>query len=151
MRIQTSRRARPAERPACETVPDDGSLQPQPLVATEAQLIAAAATFDVLSVASRLHLVLLLAAKESYVSTLATRTGATIAATSQQLAKLRAAGIVSARRVGRHQLYRVDDPHILAVVEQMMSHIAPDGTLAPNPGGRSSRHRRPRFTPICEE
>jgi DNA-binding transcriptional ArsR family regulator len=67
------------------------------------------------------------------VGTLAERTGASMAAVSQHLAKLRLAGVVTARREGRHQIYAVDDPHMLAVVEQIFDHIAPDGTLAPDP------------------
>lgn len=97
---------------------------------TAAQLDAAALTFDLLSVPGRLHLVWLLAEQELDVTSLAFATGATIPATSQQLAKLRAAGVVTARRDGRRQLYRVEDPHIVSVVEEMFSHIEPDGTLA---------------------
>lgn len=110
-----------------------------------AQLEAAAKTFDLLSVPGRLHLVWLLANEELDVTTLAEMTGATIPAASQQLAKLRAAGVVTARRDGRHQLYRVEDPHILGVIKQMFSHIAPDGTLAPDPA-RDRPPRRPRFS-----
>lgn len=113
---------------------------------TDAQLDAAALTFDLLSVPGRLHLVWLLAADELDVTTLAQATGATIPAASQQLAKLRAAAVVSARRDGRRQLYRVADPHILSLIEQMFTHIAPDGTLAPDPDpDRSRPARRPRF------
>src|ERR1700761_6234576 len=115
---------------------------------TPAQLDAAALTFGLLSVPGRLHLVCLLADIELDVTTLAEATGATIPATSQQLAKLRAAGIVSARREVRRQLYRVDDPHIAAVIEQMFSHIAPDGTLAASPDARRPP-RRPRFAPAA--
>lgn len=115
---------------------------------TTAQLEAAALTFDLLSVPGRLHLVLLLAADEHDVTTLAELTGANIPAVSQQLAKLRAAGVVAARRDGRRQLYRVEDPHIVAVVEQMFSHIAPDGTLASDPAGRRPP-RLPRFEPAA--
>lgn len=111
---------------------------------TDAQLAAAALTFDLLSVPGRLHLVWLLATEELDVTTLAELTGATIPAASQQLAKLRAAGVVTARRDGRRQLYRVEDSHILGVIEQMFSHIAPDGTLAEE-SGRSRPARRPRF------
>lgn len=111
---------------------------------TDAQLDAAALTFDLLSVPGRLHLVWLLAAEEHDVTTLAELTGASIAAASQQLAKLRAAGVVTARRDGRRQLYRVADPHITRVVEQMFSHIAPDGTLARD-HSQDRPSRRPRF------
>lgn len=121
---------------------------------TSDQLAAASATFGLLSVPGRLHLVWLLASGEFDVTTLAELTGAAIPATSQQLAKLRAAGVVAARREGRRQLYRVDDAHILTVVEQMLSHIEPDGTIREDHvGPRSPAHlprqprppRRPRF------
>ena len=111
---------------------------------TEAQLAAAAATFDMLSTPTRLHLVWLLAAGEYDVSTLAELSGAAVPATSQHLAKLRAAGIVAARRDGRRQLYRVEDPHITAIVAQMFSHIAPDGTIAMGADERRPP-RAPRF------
>jgi hypothetical protein len=41
--------------------------------------------------------------------------------------------VISARRDGRHMYYTVDDPHVLTLIEQIFSHIAPDGTLAPDP------------------
>lgn len=113
--------------------------EPRPV--TDAQLAAAAASFDMLSTPSRLHLVWLLATGEYDVSTLAELSGSNVPAASQHLAKLRAAGIVTARRDGRRQLYRVEDPHILTVIEQMFSHIAPDGTLA----GSSDQRRPPRL------
>lgn len=113
--------------------------QPAPAV-TDAQLEAAAGTFDMLSTPNRLHIVWLLAESECDVTTLAERSGASVPATSQHLAKLRAAGMVASRRDGRRQLYRIEDPHILAVVAQMFSHIAPDGTLA----GESDARRPPR-------
>lgn len=112
--------------------------------ATAEQLVTAAGTFDLLSVPARLHIVWLLAEGESDVTSLAERTGASIPSTSQQLAKLRAAGVVSARRVGRHQLYRVDDPHIVTLVATVFEHIAPDGTIAQEPDPRRPP-RRPRF------
>ncbi|MDQ4215552.1 metalloregulator ArsR/SmtB family transcription factor [Microbacterium capsulatum] len=115
--------------------------------ATPERLSAAAGTFDLLSVPGRLHIVWLLASGESDVTTLAERTGATIPATSQQLAKLRAAGVVSARREGRRQLYRVDDPHIVTLVETVFEHIAPDGTIAQEPDLRRPP-RRPRFQSV---
>lgn len=112
---------------------------------TATQLDAAAASFDLLSVPGRLHLVWLLAAGEYDVTTLADLTGANVPAASQQLAKLRAAGIVTARRAGRRQLYRVEDPHIVEVIEQMFSHIAPDGTLDSATTDPRRPPRLPRF------
>jgi DNA-binding transcriptional ArsR family regulator len=114
---------------------------------TEAQLDVAAATFDLLSVPARLSLVVILSDCEFDVSTLAERSRQSIPATSQQLAKLRAVGVVAARRDGRRQLYRVDDPHILALIKQMFSHIDSDGAIVPDrPNTR--RPRRPRFVVV---
>ena len=56
-----------------------------------------------------------------------------MATTSQHLTKLRLAGIISGRREGRRQIYTVDDPHVITMVQQIFEHIAPDGTLAPDP------------------
>lgn len=92
-----------------------------------AQLNAAAETFDLLSTPSRLHIVLHLLDGPLDVSTIAAHTGATVPATSQQLAKLRTAGVVRATRDGRHQVYEVDDEHIVGILSQVMSHINPDG------------------------
>jgi DNA-binding transcriptional ArsR family regulator len=100
---------------------------------TRPQLAGAARTFDLLSTPNRLHLVWALSTGEHDVTTLAELIGTSVPAASQHLARLRAAGVVSAVREGRRQLYRVDDPHILTVVNQVFSHIAPDGTLAPDP------------------
>ncbi|PRY02186.1 ArsR/SmtB family transcription factor [Allonocardiopsis opalescens] len=105
---------------------------------TPPQLRAAANTFGLLAAPTRLHLVWILARHECDVGTLAERTGATVAAVSQHLAKLRLAGLVTARRVGRHQIYAVEDPHVLTLVQQIFAHIAPDGGLAPDPP--SPRH-----------
>lgn len=115
---------------------------------TESQLMAAAATFDLLSAPNRLHLVWLLAEGEYDVSTLAELSGVNVPAASQHLAKLRAAGVVTARRAGRRQLYRVEDPHIIGVIHQMFSHIAPDGTLAEAPDPRRPP-RLPRFHAVA--
>ena len=111
---------------------------------TEARLAAASETFELLATPSRLHLVWLLSEGEADVSTLAERSSASIPATSQHLAKLRAAGVAAARRDGRRQLYRLEDPHIVAIVRQMFSHIAADGTIAAEPDARRPP-RRPRF------
>jgi len=100
---------------------------------TGPQLKAAADTFDLLSAPTRLHLVWLLARHECDVGTLAEHTGASVAAVSQHLAKLRLAGLVAARREGRRQIYAVEDPHVLTLVDQIFEHIAPDGSLAPDP------------------
>jgi DNA-binding transcriptional ArsR family regulator len=103
---------------------------------TGPQLTVAASTFALLSAPVRLHLVSLAAQGEYDVGTLADRVGVSIATASQHLAKLRLAGIITARREGRRHIYTVDDPHVLTLVEQIFQHIAADGTLAPDPPAR---------------
>ncbi len=100
---------------------------------TSAQLVAAANTFALLASPARLNLVWLMTSGRFDVGTLAMRVGLSIAATSQHLSKLRLAGIIAVTREGRRHIYTVDDPHVLALVDQIFDHIAPDGTLAPDP------------------
>ncbi|MEV0800945.1 metalloregulator ArsR/SmtB family transcription factor [Kribbella sp. NPDC050281] len=100
---------------------------------TSLQLHAAARTLGLLVAPVRLHLVWLATNGEYDVGTLADRAGVSITTASQHLAKLRLAGLISLRREGRRHIYTVDDPHIVALVDQILAHIAPDGTLAPDP------------------
>ncbi|TCC16317.1 ArsR/SmtB family transcription factor [Kribbella sindirgiensis] len=100
---------------------------------TSPQLATAARTFGLLLAPVRLHLVALASCGEYDVGTLAARVGVSVPTASQHLAKLRLAGLVSARREGRRQFYTVDDPHVIALVEQIFQHVAPDGSLAPDP------------------
>ena len=109
---------------------DNVIVIPEP---TRPQLNVAARTFALLSAPVRLHLVALAAQGEYDVGTLSARAGVGMATTSQHLTKLRLAGIISGRRDGRRQIYTVDDPHVITMVQQIFEHIAPDGTLAPDP------------------
>lgn len=109
---------------------DDGSPAASTGTPTSAQLQAAAETFAMLATPTRLHLVWLLAQQDQDVGSLAEQAGAPVAAVSQHLAKLRLTGVVSARRDGRRQIYSVDDPHVVTLVEQIFQHITPDGTLS---------------------
>lgn len=108
------------------------SPQSVPEMPTTSQLRAAAATFALLSSPGRLLLVWLMARRSADVGTLADQIGLSIATTSQHLSKLRLAGVITSRKEGRHVFYRVEDPHVLTVIDQIFSHIAPDGTLAPD-------------------
>lgn len=87
-------------------------------------LDSAAGTFAMLAAPARIHLLWLLARDSYDVGTLAAMIGATTAATSQHLAKLRLAGLVSARRVGKRQMYVVDDPHVVSLIDQVLDHHA---------------------------
>lgn len=111
----------------------DGPADDQPAEPTGAQLNSAAGTFALLASPTRLHLVWLITNGPYDVGTLAKRVGLNIATVSQHLGKLRLSGVITARRAGRHQIYAVEDPHVIALVEQIFEHIAPDGGLAPDP------------------
>lgn len=100
---------------------------------TAPQLASAASTFGLLANPARLHVVWLAAQGVHDVSALAERAGVGTATMSQHLSKLRLAGVISVRRDGRRHIYAVEDPHVLALVEQIFEHIAPDGSLAPDP------------------
>ncbi|MCO1575669.1 MULTISPECIES: ArsR/SmtB family transcription factor [unclassified Crossiella] len=100
---------------------------------TPAQLRSGAETFALLASPVRLHLVWLITHGSYDVGTLAARVGIGIATASQHLSKLRLAGVISGHRDGRRQLYTVDDPHVITLIQQIFDHIAPDGTLAPDP------------------
>ena len=110
-----------------------------------AQLEAGAAAFDMLSTPVRLHLMWLLCHGEHDVGWLAEQVGTSVAAVSQQLGKLRLAGLVSARREGRYQIYTADDPHILMLVDQVFAYVAPAPPPAAEEAGQAPRARRPRF------
>jgi DNA-binding transcriptional ArsR family regulator len=86
-------------------------------------LQVAAGTFGILAATVRLHIVWLLAHGERDVGSLADEVGATVQVVSQHLAKLRLAGLVHARREGRHQVYVVYDPHLVSVVREMIAHL----------------------------
>jgi DNA-binding transcriptional ArsR family regulator len=115
--------------------------------------------FSLLASASRLHLVWLMAHERPDVGTLARRAGLAIPTTSQHLAKLRMAKVVAARREGQHTCYSVEDPHMLAIIDEIFNHIAPrrlgctrpvaePDTASPIPYRRfcTTRSRRP-WTP----
>ncbi|TDC72366.1 ArsR/SmtB family transcription factor [Streptomyces hainanensis] len=121
--------SQPAPHPSA--APDPG--QESAGEPTPAQLRAGADTFGLLSSPVRLHLVWLLANEPADVGTLAQRVGMSIPTVSQHLTKLRLAGVISGHRKGRHHHYAVDDPHVLTLIRQIFDHIAPDGSLAPDP------------------
>ena len=96
----------------------------------------AAATFGMLAASVRLQIVWLLAAGERDVGSLAAEVDQTVPAVSQHLAKLKLAGLVRARREGRRQVYLVDDPHVVEMVQLAVNH---HGRLRPAP--RTTRSR----------
>ncbi|MGC0417091.1 ArsR/SmtB family transcription factor [Embleya sp. AB8] len=118
-----------------DTPPDEAS---RPLDARTLQ--QAAATFGMLAATNRLQIMWLLSQGESDVGTIADKVGGTVATVSQHLAKLKKAGMVSARREGRRRVYVLDDPHIAILVDQVVAHQreleARSGTFADRLPGR---------------
>lgn len=76
-----------------------------------------AALIRVLAHPVRLRLVELLADRERTVSSLQQALGERQAIVSQQLARLRAAGVVSCRREGTSVWYTLADPRVLSVLD----------------------------------
>jgi len=73
---------------------------------------------------TRLHLLWLLAQGGKDVGTLAEAVDGSVAMVSQHLAKLRLGDLVRAHRDGQRQVYVVDDPHVIALIEQALDHHA---------------------------
>ncbi|MDF2255085.1 metalloregulator ArsR/SmtB family transcription factor [Streptomyces ferralitis] len=86
---------------------------------TQAFVLAAEA-FGLLASPLRLHIVLALTERESGVSQLALRVGATPQAVSQHLAKLKLAGAVRLRSEGRYHVYQATDPRLATVARMML-------------------------------
>lgn len=95
-----------------------GGPEPRP-----EDLDLAAADFGLLAAPVRLHILWILTRGESDVGTLAERAGVMLPAVSQHLAKLKSAGMVHSRREGRRQVYLIDDPQLVAIVQLMMARI----------------------------
>jgi DNA-binding transcriptional ArsR family regulator len=83
----------------------------------------AAGRFGLLASTMRLHIVWLLAQADMDVGALAEATGGSLQAVSQQLAKLKLAGLVRSRREGRRQVYVVDDPALVTMVRLAFSQL----------------------------
>ncbi|MTV24990.1 helix-turn-helix transcriptional regulator [Nitriliruptoraceae bacterium ZYF776] len=91
--------------------------------ATDPDLLATAVdALRLIAEPTRLQLLWRLRDDELDVSTLAEQVGATPTAVSQHLAKLKLAGLVAARRDGRHVRYRLLDDHVLGLVAEALYH-----------------------------
>ncbi|MFI6510430.1 ArsR/SmtB family transcription factor [Streptosporangium sp. NPDC050855] len=104
---------------ARDNVSDTNPSQEQP---TGAQVEAAVGAFRMLSDATRLRLMWLLASGEYDVGSLAEAVAVARPSVSQHLAKLRLAGLVSTRRDGRRVLYRARDVHVRTLIGEALFH-----------------------------
>lgn len=85
-------------------------------------VIAASNAFALLADPTRLRLLWLLSSGIFDVGSLASMVGATPAATSQHLAKLRLAGLVTTRAVGRRRLYEARGGHVKRLINEALNH-----------------------------
>lgn len=90
----------------------------------------AACLFRAVGEVSRLRVLELLEDGEVCVTELATSLHCGISTVSQQLKVLRAQRIVSKRRAGKHIYYRLDDPHIVTVVRDVLAHVQEGAVVA---------------------
>ena len=89
-------------------------------VPTDGQVDVAVTTLALLADPTRLRILWLLARGDRDVGALSVLTGATASATSQHLAKLRLAGLVSMRKAGRQHVYSARGAHVRALVDEAL-------------------------------
>lgn len=89
---------------------------------TEDQLNFAVDTFRLLADPTRLQILWTLLHGEHSVNLLAEHVGATSAAVSQHLAKLRLARLVKTRREGTYVFYLAQNAHVRRLVEEALFH-----------------------------
>jgi len=105
-------------------------LDPQDLAA---QASEAAAMLKALAHEGRLMILCALAGGERSVSELEEMLGARQAAVSQQLARLRAEGLVAARREGKAMYYRLGDARVAQIIGALHAiYCLPEGAPAPS-------------------
>lgn len=92
---------------------------------TDVALLDAADIFAMLSAPVRLRIVCQLGRGDHDVSTLASRTGHTVAAVSNHLAKLKRAGLVRAERHGQRMVHAIADPTLLQIVQLALASQRP--------------------------
>jgi DNA-binding transcriptional ArsR family regulator len=87
-------------------------------------LADAAETLAMLGSPIRIQLLWVLSQGERDVTSLSEAVGQPLATTSHHLRRMRAARLITSRADGRHQLYSVDDPHVIELVAQAVDHHA---------------------------
>ncbi|GAB6093184.1 ArsR/SmtB family transcription factor [Furfurilactobacillus curtus] len=96
---------------------------PSPRFIEEQHLNEAHTLFQLLSNPTRMQLLYLLEQQDLTVSQISAQLGLEQSAASHQLAKLRQHQLISATRQGKTNVYRLDDPHILDVLNEALEHV----------------------------
>lgn len=89
---------------------------------TDGQVAAAVAALSMAAEPSRLRILCAVTDEELDVGTLASLIGISPTAASQHLAKLRLAGLVTARRDGRRVLYSARGGHVRRLITEALFH-----------------------------
>ena len=105
--------------PSCETEDHQGQLGN---LLSEEACQQAATIFSVLGDPNRLRLRGLLVNQELCVTEIADALNDNLPAVSQRLKLLRSERIVNYRRQGKHVYYRLDDDHIVQLVQNGLAH-----------------------------
>ena len=92
---------------------------------TDEQVVFAVDTFKLLADPTRLRILWALLHGEHSVNNLADHVGATSAAVSQHLSKLRLARLVKTRREGTYVFYLAENAHVRRLVEEALFHADP--------------------------
>lgn len=96
---------------------------PAPVAPDDAACASLADLFKHLSDPRRLSLLMHLAVREHSVTELAACLGVTVSAVSHQLAGLRRARLVAARRSGQQVFHRLHDDHVSRLVALGLEHV----------------------------
>jgi len=96
--------------------------EPARQMPTERQIDAAVRALALAGEPSRLRILWALSSDEMDVTSLATLARITATAASQHLAKLRLAGLVTARRQGRRVLYSAHRSHVRRLIAEALFH-----------------------------
>lgn len=107
----------------CNIVHEDVVSSAKASMLPEQDLLAISAIFKVLGDPTRARLVWALDQREMCVCDLAVTLNMTKSAISHQLATLKQAKIVKARRDGKNMFYSLDDQHITDIIELAREHV----------------------------
>lgn len=84
----------------------------------------AAEMFAILANETRINILRLLAEEEQCVHDIADALDMEISNISHHLRRMKDAGVVTARKEGRHKYYRVTDDHVTTLVETGAEHVS---------------------------
>ncbi len=109
------------------------SLQVSVAPLSGAELVRLARIYKVLSDPTRLRIVTALHRRETCVGDLAALTGISESAASHQLRRLKDLALVKSRRAGQMIYYRLDDDHVVVLLDAGMKHIREDVSAGQRP------------------